>query len=70
MLKRLGERGAYDKEATDYGLHELEHFRFAKDAKQSAEPRAITGTAALLPYQAAATQDVYETTNTYGTRVN
>ena len=67
MLQRLGDRGAYDKEATEYGLHELEHFRFAKDAKQPAEPRAIAGTAALLPYQATTTQNVYDT-NTFGAR--
>jgi membrane peptidoglycan carboxypeptidase len=66
MLQRLGERGAYDKDATEYGLHELERFRFARD-KQPAEPRAIAGTAALLPYQTPDAQEVYET-NTFGNR--
>jgi hypothetical protein len=61
MLVRLGDRGAYDKEATEYGLHELEHFRFVRDPKGPAEPRAISGSAALLPYQAEVAQDVYDT---------
>ena len=67
MLARLGDRGAYDKEATDYGLHELEHFRFAKDSSKPAEPRVIAGNAALLPYQAEAAQNVYDT-DTFGPR--
>jgi membrane peptidoglycan carboxypeptidase len=67
MLARLGDRGAYDKEATDYGLHELEHFRFAKDTSKPAEPRVIAGAAALLPYQAEAAQNVYDT-DTFGPR--
>jgi hypothetical protein len=66
FLSRLGDRGAFDKEATEYGLHELEHFRFARDSKP-AEPRAIAGTAALLPYQMQAAQDVYDT-DTFGMR--
>jgi hypothetical protein len=66
FLARLGDRGAFDKEATEYGLHELEHFRFARDSKP-AEPRAIAGTAALLPYQMQAAQDVYDT-DTFGMR--
>jgi hypothetical protein len=66
FLSRMGERGAYDKEATEYGLHELEHFRFARDSKP-AEPRVIAGAAALLPYQAEAAQDVYDTA-TFGLR--
>ena len=66
FLSRLGDRGAFDKEATEYGLHELEHFRFARDSKP-AEPRVIAGTAALLPYQMQAAQDVYDT-DTFGMR--
>jgi hypothetical protein len=68
FLSRLGDRGVYDKEATEFGLHELEHFRFSKDNKP-AEPRTIAGTAALLPYQATAAQDVYDT-DTFAPRVN
>lgn len=67
FLSRLGERGAFDKEATEYGLHELEHFRFARDSKP-AEPRAIAGTAALLPYQMQAAQDDVYDTDTFGMR--
>ncbi|HTU59070.1 MAG TPA: transglycosylase domain-containing protein, partial [Polyangiales bacterium] len=66
FLSRLGDRGAFDKEATEYGLHELEHFRFARDSKP-ADPRTIAGTAALLPYQMQAAQDVYDT-DTFGMR--
>jgi membrane peptidoglycan carboxypeptidase len=66
FLSRLGDRGAFDKEATEYGLHELEHFRFARDGKP-AEPRVIAGSAALLPYQAQVDQDVYDT-DTFGMR--
>jgi hypothetical protein len=53
FLQRLGERGAYDKEATDFGIEELEHFRFSRSG-HAAEPRTITGSAAPLPYQQAA----------------
>ena len=66
FLSRLGDRGAFDKEATEYGLRELEHFRFARDSKP-AEPRVVAGTAALLPYQMQAAQDVYDT-DTFGMR--
>jgi hypothetical protein len=67
FLTRLGDRGAFDKQATEFGLREFEHFRFARDSKQPPEPRAIAGTAALLPYQTEAAQDVYDT-DTFGLR--
>jgi membrane peptidoglycan carboxypeptidase len=53
FLQRLGERGAYDKEATDFGLEELDHFHFARPG-HAPEPRTIAGSAAPLPYQQAA----------------
>lgn len=68
MLHRLSERGAYDKDAVEFGLRELEHFHFAKD-KQPAEPRFITGATALLPYQVATAEDIYET-STFGGNFN
>ena len=64
MLQRLGERGNYDKDATDYGLSELEHFKFAR-GNQAAPPRTITGSTTPLPYEVAARQDTFET-NTFG----
>jgi hypothetical protein len=48
-MKRMGERGAYDAKATDYGMSEIDHFKFAKDGA-AAPPRVIPGTTALLPY--------------------
>jgi hypothetical protein len=50
MLQRLNERGAYDKAAADYGIQELEHFRFARDG-QPALPRTIPGATMPLPYE-------------------
>jgi hypothetical protein len=64
FLNRLGDRGAYDKEATDYGLQELEHFKFAREG-QAAAPRVIAGTTAPLPYQREFKQDTYDA-NTFG----
>lgn len=62
FLMRLSERGVYDKEATDYGLSELERFKFVKEG-QAVEPRVIPGSASLLPYQI----DV-QAADTYDTR--
>jgi Transglycosylase/Domain of Unknown Function (DUF748) len=59
FLKRLYERGVYDKDAYDYGVHELEHFRFSRDG-QPAEPRVIPGAASPLPYQPQTTQDTFD----------
>ena len=64
MLQRLNERGNYDKDATDYGLQELERFKFVKNG-QAAPPRTITGGTTPLPYEIAARQDTFET-NTFG----
>jgi len=64
MLTRLAERGNYDREAADYGLAELEHFKFAR-GNAAAPPRTITGSTTPLPYELAARQDTIET-NTFG----
>jgi hypothetical protein len=64
MLRRLNERGAYDKESFDYGLSELEHFKFSRDG-QPAEPRVIPGGTAPLPYQKAAQSETFDA-NTFG----
>lgn len=67
MLQRLNERGNYDKEATDYGLQELEHFKFARGGQPPA-PRTITGSTTPLPYELSARQDAYEGTTFTGTQ--
>ena len=50
FLQRMGERGAYDKAATDYGVSELEHFKFAREG-EVAQPRSIPGMTSPLPYE-------------------
>jgi penicillin-binding protein 1A len=65
FMQRLGERGAYDKDAMDYGLQEIEHFKFSRDG-QAAVPRNIAGATAPLPYQQTfKQQDTYDT-STFG----
>jgi membrane peptidoglycan carboxypeptidase len=64
FLKRLYERGAYDQEAYDYGLSELEHFKFAR-GNQPPEPRVIPGGTAPLPYQTQNQKDTFDA-NTFG----
>lgn len=49
QMRRLGDRGAYDAKATEYGLAEIDHFKFSKDGGGAA-PRVIPGTTAPLPY--------------------
>jgi penicillin-binding protein 1A len=49
MMKRMGERGAYDAKAVEYGMMEIDNFRFVKDGAAAA-PRVIPGTTAPLPY--------------------
>jgi hypothetical protein len=56
MMKRMGERGAYDAKAVEYGLAEIDHFKFAKDGAPAA-PRVIPGTTAPLPYMEAGPAD-------------
>jgi hypothetical protein len=65
MLQRMGERGAYDKAAVDYGIQELEHFHFAREG-EAAAPRTIAGAAAPLPYEEAK-QESFDVT-TFGAR--
>jgi hypothetical protein len=56
MMRRMGERGAYDPKATEYGMSEIDHFKFAKDGS-AAPPRVIPGTTAALPYMQAGPAD-------------
>ncbi len=49
MLLRMRERGWYSPEAVDYGLKELQNFRFVPEGTIVA-PRQIPGHAAPLPY--------------------
>ncbi|HKU44771.1 MAG TPA: transglycosylase domain-containing protein [Polyangiales bacterium] len=49
MMKRMGERGAYDAKAVEYGMQEIDHFKFARDGAPAA-PRVIPGSTAVLPY--------------------
>ncbi|MEY4578334.1 MAG: hypothetical protein RL701_3037 [Pseudomonadota bacterium] len=63
FMRRLGERGAFDKEATDFGLQELEHFRFTREG-QAAPPRTVPGSAAPLPYQQALRDQAFDNTTT------
>jgi hypothetical protein len=51
LLARLKEKGFYDAAATEYGLKELEHFRFVPEGT-AVEPRVIPGGTAALPYSA------------------
>jgi len=60
FLKRLGERGSYDQAAVEYGLQEIERFKFARPG-QLAEPRELVGSAAPLPYQQTAIDAAAET---------
>jgi hypothetical protein len=50
ILKRMRERSWYDAQAVDYGLKELEAFRFVPEGT-IAPPRHVVGSAAPLPYQ-------------------
>jgi membrane peptidoglycan carboxypeptidase len=56
QMKRMGERGAYDAKAVEYGMAEIEHFKFARDGAPAA-PRIIPGATAPLPYMAAGPAD-------------
>ncbi len=56
LLKRLREHGFYDAAATEYGMHELEHFSFVPEGG-AAPPRTIPGGTVALPYTSAATSD-------------
>ncbi|HMI91726.1 MAG TPA: transglycosylase domain-containing protein, partial [Polyangiales bacterium] len=49
MLVRLRERGSYSPEAYEYGLSELQSFKFVPEGNVVA-PRIVAGEAALLPY--------------------
>lgn len=49
MLVRLRERGSYSPEAAEYGLSELQNFRFVPEGTP-VPPRMIPGEAAPLPY--------------------
>jgi hypothetical protein len=49
MLVRLRERGAYSPEAYEFGLTELQPFKFVPEGNVVA-PRIVPGEAALLPY--------------------
>jgi hypothetical protein len=49
MLVRLRERGSYSPEAYEYGLSELQSFKFVPEGNVVA-PRIVPGEAALLPY--------------------
>lgn len=50
IFRRMRAREWYTTEAVDYGLAELEHFRFYP-AGQTSPPRGVPGGAAPLPYQ-------------------
>jgi Transglycosylase/Domain of Unknown Function (DUF748) len=59
QMKRMGERGAYDAKAVEYGMSEIDRFRFAKDGAPAA-PRIIPGATAPLPYMAAGPADTVD----------
>ncbi|HEX7476756.1 MAG TPA: biosynthetic peptidoglycan transglycosylase [Polyangiales bacterium] len=49
MMQHMRERGFYTKQATEYGLQEIDHFKFTPEGGH-AEPRVIPGGTAPLPY--------------------
>ncbi len=49
MMQRMKTRGFYTKDAADYGLQELEHFKFNPEGTP-APPRVIPGGTGPLPY--------------------
>lgn len=56
MLIRLRDRGSIAPESAEYGIEEVEHFRFAP-AGTPVQPREIPGWAAPLPYMRGADQN-------------
>jgi hypothetical protein len=51
QMQRLQQRGAYSPEAVEYGLREIDAFKFVPEGTAAA-PRVIPGEAALLPIDA------------------
>lgn len=65
LIERLRERGAYDAAAADYGMREIEHFRFSPEGS-AAPPRVITGATAPLPFEADAAQSLGDFGDDFG----
>jgi hypothetical protein len=55
QMRRMGERGAYDAKATEYGLAEIDTFKFVKEG--APPTRIVPGTTAPLPYMQAGPAD-------------
>jgi len=55
QMRRMGERGAYDPKATEYGLSEIDTFKFVKEG--TPPTRIVPGTTAPLPYMQAGPAD-------------
>jgi membrane peptidoglycan carboxypeptidase len=49
QMRRMGERGAFDATATEYGLAEIDNFKFVKGGA-TPPARVLPGAAAPLPY--------------------